>query len=110
MKQTTEPENPADLARAKIKPEEIEDIAAKNSEGTKRCYMRAQKGALGIDIADLKRIDVLFNVDTTGAVTAVTLSDHASDQFGLCLIGSIKSWKFRASPGGQFKIPLVFGS
>ena len=92
-----------------LKPEEIEDIANKNSEGTKRCYLRAQKGALGIDIAELKRIDVLFAVDPTGVVTNVTLSDHANDQFGQCLIGRIKGWKFRASPGGQFKIPLVFG-
>jgi predicted Zn finger-like uncharacterized protein len=106
----TEQETPGDPLKMKIKPEEIEDIANKNSDGTKRCYLRAQKGALGIDIADLKRIDVLFNVDPTGTVTSVSLSDHANDQFGQCLIGRVKSWKFRASPGGQFKLPMVFGS
>jgi predicted Zn finger-like uncharacterized protein len=109
-KQVEVPETPGDLTKAKIKPEEIEDIANKNAEGTKRCYLRAQKGALGIDIQDLKRIDVLFNVDPMGSVTSVSLSDHTGDQFGQCLIGRIKSWKFRASPGGQFKLPLVFGS
>jgi predicted Zn finger-like uncharacterized protein len=110
-KQVTDPvETPGDLTKTKIKPEEIEDIANKNSEGTKRCYIRAQKGALGIDIADLKRIDVLFSVDGAGNVTSVSLSDHTNDQFGQCLIGRIKSWKFRTSPGGQFKLPMVFGS
>jgi hypothetical protein len=104
------PETPGDPTKSKIKPEEIEDIANKNGEGTKRCYMRAQKGTLGIDVAEIKRIDVLFTLDPTGTVTTVSLSDHANDQFGQCLIARVKGWKFRPSPGGQFKFPLVFGS
>jgi hypothetical protein len=104
------PETPGDPTKSKIKPEEIEDIANKNAEGTKRCYMRAQKGTLGIDVNDIKRIDVLFTLDPTGTVTNVSLSDHTNDQFGQCLIARVKGWKFRASPGGQFKFPLVFAN
>jgi len=104
------PETPGDPTKSKIKPEEIEDIANKNAEGTKRCYMRAQKGTLGIDVAEIKRIDVLFTLDPTGTVTTVSLSDHTNDQFGQCLIARVKAWKFRASPGGQFKFPLVFAN
>lgn len=104
-----QPEN-TDPTQKKLGADEIEDMAAKQGEGTKRCYMRAQKGALGIEIQDLKKISVTLTVDKTGSVTDVQLSDHAGDQFGTCLIARIKGWKFRVSPGGVFRIALAFSN
>jgi hypothetical protein len=89
---------------------EIEDMAAKQNEGTKRCYMRAQKGALGFEIADLKKITVTLVVAKDGTVSDVQLSSHATDTLGTCLIARIKAWKFRASNGGTFRISLAFSS
>ncbi|MBV8760779.1 MAG: zinc-ribbon domain-containing protein [Deltaproteobacteria bacterium] len=105
-----QPEVPEDPNLKKLGADEIEDMAAKNGEGTKRCYMRAQKGALGIEIQDLKKISVTLSVDKTGTVTDVQLSDHANDQFGQCLVARIKGWRFRVSPGGTFRIALAFSN
>ncbi|CAN5581808.1 hypothetical protein BH11MYX1_BH11MYX1_06380 [soil metagenome] len=92
----------------KLKGEEIEAMANKNATGTQRCYMRAQRGAEGIEIADLKKLSVTLNIDRTGTVTDVTLSDHGTDSLGTCLIGQVKRWKFRESPGGLVRITLAF--
>jgi hypothetical protein len=90
---------------------EVEDMAAKQNEGTKRCYMRAQKGAMGFEIADIKKIAVTLVVSKDGNVTDVQLSSHADDSFGQCLIARIKGWRFRTSPGGgTFRISLAFSS
>ena len=94
----------------KIKSDEIEDMARKQSAGTQRCYMRAQRGAEGIEIADLKKLSVTMTIDKTGTVTDVTLSEHQADTLGQCLIGQIKRWKFRDSPGGLYRIVLAFAS
>ena len=94
----------------KLKSDEIEDMARKQSAGTQRCYMRAQRGAEGIEIADLKKVSVTLTVDKTGVVTDVALSDHGADSLGQCLIGQIKRWKFRDSPGGLYRIILAFAS
>jgi predicted Zn finger-like uncharacterized protein len=106
----TQVEEPADPTLKKLGPDEIEDMASRQGEGTKFCYIRAQKGALGLEIQDLKKLSVTLTVDKTGAVTDVQLSDHAKDTFGSCLISRIKSWKFRASPGGTFRIALAFSA
>jgi len=104
----TQPEDPkGDSLRAS----EVEDMAAKNGEGTKRCYMRAQKGALGFEIADVKKIAVTLTVGKDGTVSNVDLSSHQADSFGQCLIARIKGWKFRESPGGgTFRISLAFSN
>ena len=47
----TQVEEPSDPNLKRLGADEIEDMAAKQGEGTKRCYMRAQKGALGFEIA-----------------------------------------------------------
>jgi predicted Zn finger-like uncharacterized protein len=94
----------------KIKSEEIEDMARKQSAGTQRCYMRAQRGAEGIEIADLKKLSVTMTIDKTGTVTDVTLNEHQADTLGQCLVGQIKRWKFRESPGGLYRIVLAFAS
>ena len=93
----------------KLKGEEIEAMANKNATGTQRCYMRAQRGAEGIEIADLKKLSVTLNIDKSGTVSDVTLSDHGTDSLGTCLISQIKRWKFRESPGGLVRITLAFG-
>ena len=86
-------------------------MAAKQSEGTKRCYMRAQKGAMGFEIAELRKIAVTLTVNKTGAVTDVKLSSQSGNTFGQCLIARIKAWKFReSSSGGVFRISLAFSS
>lgn len=109
---TKQPELPTDLTgpNSKLDPGEIEAMAAKNSEGTKRCYMRAQKGALGFEIANTKRIDVTLTVAKDGSVSSVQLSSHANNEFGQCLISRIKAWKFRESSGGTFRIALAFSA
>ncbi len=91
-----------------LKPEEIEDMAQKNSTGTQRCYMRAQRGEMGLELGDLKKIAVTLVIDKTGTVNDVQLSDHGTDSLGACLSGQIKRWKFRESAGGQFRISLAF--
>jgi predicted Zn finger-like uncharacterized protein len=89
---------------------EIEDMANKQGEGTKRCYMRAQKGAMGFEIAEIKKISVTLMVAKDGTVTSVQLSSHGNDSFGQCLIARIKAWKFRASSGGTYRISLAFST
>jgi predicted Zn finger-like uncharacterized protein len=93
-----------------LKASEVEDMAAKQGEGTKRCYMRAQKGAMGFEIAEIKKINVTLTVGKDGVVNAVDLSEHANDTFGQCLIARIKAWKFRESSGGTFRISLAFSN
>lgn len=94
---------------ASLRSDEIEEIARKNSMGTQRCYMRSQKGADAILIGDVKKIQATLDIAPDGTVRAVTLSDHATNNLGKCLISTIKSWRFRASPGGLYKISLQFG-
>ncbi|MEO8549981.1 MAG: GYF domain-containing protein [Kofleriaceae bacterium] len=94
----------------KIKSDEIEDMARKQSAGTQRCYMRAQRGAEGIEIADLRKLSVTLTIDKAGNVADVALSDHQNGTLGQCLIGQIKHWKFRESPGGLYRIVLAFAS
>jgi predicted Zn finger-like uncharacterized protein len=103
--QVEEPDNGNSLRAS-----EIEDMAAKQGEGTKRCYMRAQRGALGFEIAEVKKINVTLTVGKNGVVTAVDLSSHGGDTFGQCLISQIKAWKFRESNGGTFRIALAFSA
>lgn len=107
---TTEPELPETGPGSKLDASEIEAMAAKYGEGTKRCYMRAQKGALGFEIADTKKIDVTLTVGKDGAVSDVQLSKHANNEFGQCLIARIKGWRFRESRGGTFRIALAFSA
>ena len=95
---------------AKIKSEEIEDMAGKNSQGTQRCYMRAQRGVEGIAIQDLKKLTVTITIDKTGVVSDVQFSDHGADSLGICLSSMIKRWKFRESPGGLYRFVLAFAS
>jgi uncharacterized membrane protein len=106
--QTPPPEE--DPKGGSLRASEIEDMATKQGEGTKRCYMRAQKGALGIEIADLKKINVTLTVAKDGSVSDVQLSSHAADMLGTCLTARIKSWKFRESSGGTFRISLAFAN
>lgn len=104
---TNTPEVP-DVPGAHLKPEEIEDMAQKNSSATQRCYMRAQRGEMGLEMGDLKKITVTLVVDKSGVVNDVQLSEHGTDSLGMCLSNQIKRWKFRESAGGQFRIALAF--
>lgn len=91
-----------------LRSEEIEEMAARYSTSTQRCYMRSQKGADAILVGDVKKIFVTLDIAPDGAVKNVTLSDHATNTLGKCLITSIRSWRFRASPGGLYKFSLQF--
>jgi predicted Zn finger-like uncharacterized protein len=93
-----------------LRSEEIEEMAAKYSMSTQRCYMRSQKGADAILIGDVKKIMVTLNISPDGTVSDVQLSQHAANNLGRCLISSIKTWKFRPSPGGLYKFSLQFVS
>jgi hypothetical protein len=98
-----------DPTKRALESDEVEDMAAKQSDATNFCYKRAQRGALGIEIADLKRLDVTLTVDKEGTVNDVGLSSHSSDTFGMCVISRIKGWRFRQSSGTKtFRITLVF--
>jgi predicted Zn finger-like uncharacterized protein len=107
-----QPELPTEATgpNSKLDASEIEAMAAKYGEGTKRCYMRAQKGALGFEVADTKKIDVTLTVAPNGNVSEVLLSKHANNEFGQCLISRIKAWRFRESRGGTFRIALAFSA
>ena len=107
---TTEPDLPETGPTSKLDAGEVEAMASKYGEGTKRCYMRAQKGALGFEIADTKKIDVTLTVAKDGSVSDVQLSKHANNEFGQCLIARIKGWHFRESRGGTFRIALAFSA
>ncbi|MBA3393012.1 MAG: zinc-ribbon domain-containing protein [Deltaproteobacteria bacterium] len=94
-----------------LRPDEIEEMAAKYSGTTQRCYVRSQRGAESILLADVKKLGVTLTVDKDGTVTNVQLSDHATSSLGKCLISSIRSWKFRSSSSGiTAKITMVFQS
>jgi hypothetical protein len=102
------PSTPSDVG--KLEAREIEEMAGKNSTVTQRCYMRAQRGADGILIGDVKKIAVTLTINGDGQVTGALLSDnHAQNSLGKCLIGAIKTWKFRSSSGGTFRFVLHFG-
>ena len=103
-------EGPETGPGSKLDASEVEAMASKYGEGTKRCYMRAQKGALGFEIADTKKIDVTLTVGKDGIVNDVQLSKHANNEFGQCLISRIKGWRFRESRGGTFRIALAFSA
>jgi hypothetical protein len=91
-----------------LRSDEIEDVARKHHDMTQRCYMRSQRGADAILIGDVKKIAVTLLIDQDGIVREVQLSDHAADNLGKCLSGSIRGWKFRPSSGGTFRFSLNF--
>ena len=97
-----------ELPSGSLRSDEIEDMARKFSTGTQRCYMRSQKGADAILIGDVKKIQATLDIGTDGVVKNVTLSAHSTNNLGKCLISTIKTWKFRPSPGGLYKISLQF--
>jgi predicted Zn finger-like uncharacterized protein len=94
----------------KLGGDEIETMARNNGSGTQRCYMRAQRGAEAILIGDVKKVLATLTIAPDGKVTAVSLDKHADNTFGKCLISTISAWKFRASPGGTFRLTLQFVS
>jgi predicted Zn finger-like uncharacterized protein len=104
------PDEPGTGPGSRLDASEVEAMAAKYGEGTKRCYMRAQKGALGFEIAETKKIDVTLTVGKDGIVSSVLLSKHGGNEFGQCLISRIKGWRFRESKGGTFRIALAFSA
>lgn len=108
---TTPTEIPTNPDARPLRPDEIEQMAAKNAGTTQRCYIRSQRGADAIVLGDVRKLGVTLTVDPGGTVTDVTLSDHATSSLGKCLTSSIRGWKFRASPSGiTAKITMVFQS
>jgi predicted Zn finger-like uncharacterized protein len=93
-----------------LRSDEIEDVARKHQDMTQRCYLRSQRGADSIIVGDVKKIAVTLTIDKDGSVSDLQLSEHAGDNLGKCLSGSIKSWKFRTSSGGTFRFSLNFVS
>jgi predicted Zn finger-like uncharacterized protein len=91
-----------------LRSEEIEDMARKHQDMSTRCYMRSQRGSDAINVGEVKKITVTLTIDRDGSVTDVGLSEHAADNLGKCLITSMKTWKFRVSGGGAFRISLNF--
>ncbi len=105
------PRDPEPVASGpSLRSEEIEEMARKHQDMTQRCYMRSQRGADAILVGDVKKIAVTLTIDRDGNVSNVGLSEHANNNLGKCLIGSMRSWKFRASAGGAFRFSLNFVS
>jgi predicted Zn finger-like uncharacterized protein len=102
--------DPDPLPGNSLRGDEIEDVARKHQDMTQRCYMRSQRGVDSILVGDVKKIAVTLMIDKDGNVSEVQLSDHAADNLGKCLAGSIRGWKFRTSPGGTFRFSLNFVS
>jgi predicted Zn finger-like uncharacterized protein len=102
--------DPEPLPGNSLRGDEIEDVAHKHQDMTQRCYLRVQRGADGILIGDVMKIAVTLMIDKDGNVSDVQLSDHAADNLGKCLAGSIRGWKFRQSSGGTFRFSLNFVS
>jgi hypothetical protein len=99
-----------EVGGTRLEAREIEEMAGKHSSTTQRCYMRAQRGADGILLGDVKKISVTLTVNGGGQVTDAQLSDNqAQNTLGRCLLAAIKSWRFRTSPGGTFRFVLHFG-
>ena len=95
-----------------IRPDEIEAKARDSGEMTKRCYMRAQRGQEGVLFGDLKKINVTLTISPEGSVTTVGLGGIAGiggSNLEKCLVSQIRAWRFRVSPGGTYRISLVFG-
>ena len=93
-----------------LRAEEIEQMAAKYSSTTQRCYMSSMKGVDLISIGDVKKLTVTLSVQPDGSVNNVMLSDkHETNKLGKCLINTITRWKFRTSPGGTFRFVIHFG-
>jgi hypothetical protein len=93
-----------------LKAEEIETMAAKYGGTTQSCYRRAQRGANGILLADVKKVTVTLSIAPDGLVANVALSDNmAANDLGKCLVNAMRSWKFRANAGGDFRFVLHFG-
>ena len=104
-------EAPIDPSRTPRDPSEVEEMAQKQSSGPQFCFARAQRGAIGLEIQNLKKLFVTVSIDKDGAVTNVTLKEHGDDTFGRCIVARIKSWKFReAQAGGDYGFTLYFQS
>jgi hypothetical protein len=88
----------------KLKSDEIEAMARSTQATTEVCFRRADKGATGIDFADIKKIRVAFKVNPDGSVApnTVDLSYKGSPVLTSCIQRMIANWKFRANAGGDF--------
>jgi predicted Zn finger-like uncharacterized protein len=94
----------------KIDASEVEAMAGKYNDLTKRCYQRAQRGAAGVIVGDVKKLNVTLQIATDGTISDVQLSDnHTKDPLGACIVPIVRSWKFRASAGGTYRFTMVFG-
>ncbi|HLL24294.1 MAG TPA: GYF domain-containing protein [Kofleriaceae bacterium] len=103
------PQLPTNPTLRDLGPEEVEEMAGKNSGATQTCWRRSQRGAEAIVLSDLKKLGVTLTVDKSGAVTNVALSDHAQTSLGKCISGEIRGWRFRESTAGiTARITLVF--
>jgi hypothetical protein len=93
-------------AVTELKPQDVEDMSAKQSSGSTRCYEQALKKDIFLDV---KRIAVTITVDPSGQVTDVALSERGADPLGKCLSSRIRGWKFRPSTKGiTAKFTMVF--
>jgi hypothetical protein len=91
-----------------LKPTDVEDMSAKQSSGSTRCYEQALKKDIFLDV---KKIAVTITVDPTGQVNDVSLSNGGADFLGKCLSSRIRGWKFRPSTKGiTAKFTMVFSN
>ena len=92
-----------------LKPEEVEDMYARSSSRTARCWAHAQKQGT---YPDLKRVVVTLTVAPGGGVDDVSfagLPQDDSGNLGPCLSSMIKSWKFRTTREGlTSRITMAF--
>ena len=86
--------------------DDVLQVSARMSSGTRRCYERALKDDPFLKVT---KITIDLTVEASGVVSNVTLDRAGQDTLNKCLLGAIKRWPFRHSTKQEsFRFPLVF--
>jgi hypothetical protein len=97
-------------ATTALKADEVEDMSAKQSSGSTRCWERALRKQPYLE-KDVKKVAITITVDALGGVTNVQIAGMPADDgnLGNCLQSFIRAWKFRQSSAGiTAKFSMVF--
>ncbi len=93
-----------------LKPDEVEDMSAKQATGATRCWERALRKQPYLQ-KDIKKVSVTVTVDAPGTVSNVQIAGMPTEDGGLgvCLQAFIRAWRFRQSSSGiTAKFSMVF--
>ncbi|MBX3162806.1 MAG: hypothetical protein KF773_42985, partial [Deltaproteobacteria bacterium] len=100
--------DPALPTGTKIDGGEVEAMAKATNGATSTCFIRSNKGAEAILLADVKRVNVNFTINPDGTVKDASFGLEAGlARLTSCLNNVVRTWKFRPSPGGNYRITMV---